>query len=257
MPMSNPPHPGEIVKFECLEPLDLTVTRAAEGLGVTHQTLSDLINEKTGVTVDMALRLSQAFGSVTGNLARNADGLRSLACARTSRANQGRELRRIKAMTRPIIAIAAILGLISVIAGAAGTHALRDTLDAGALRTFETAARFQMYHALALLATGLLSMRWQTRAPHHRRRALHTWHSALQRQPLHPRAHRHRHLRRNRTHRRHLPHGQAGHPSPSPPSVPNNPLQSCVELVEALSTDISSLPDMICPLRRRMTTSGR
>ena len=69
-------------------------------------------------------------------------------------------------MTRPAttIAIAAILGLISVIAGAAGTHALRDTLDAGALRTFETAARFQMYHALALLATGLLAMRWQTRA---------------------------------------------------------------------------------------------
>ena len=53
---------------------------------------------------------------------------------------------------------------LAVIAGAAGTHALRDTLDAGALRTFETAARFQMYHALALLATGLLSMRWQTRA---------------------------------------------------------------------------------------------
>ena len=69
-------------------------------------------------------------------------------------------------MTRPatIIAIAAILGLISVIAGAAGTHALRDSLDADALRTFETAARFQMYHALALLATGILSMQWQTRA---------------------------------------------------------------------------------------------
>ena len=69
-------------------------------------------------------------------------------------------------MARPaiIITIAAILGLISVIAGAAGTHALRDTLDAGTLRTFETAARFQMYHALALLATGMLSMRWQIRA---------------------------------------------------------------------------------------------
>ena len=63
MPMHNPPHPGEIVKFECLEPLDLTVSRAAEGLGVTHQSLSDLIDEKTGVTVDMALRLSQACGS--------------------------------------------------------------------------------------------------------------------------------------------------------------------------------------------------
>ena len=69
-------------------------------------------------------------------------------------------------MTRPaiIIAIAAIFGLISVIAGAAGTHALRDTLDAGALRTFETAARFQMYHALALIAIGILSIHWQTRA---------------------------------------------------------------------------------------------
>ena len=68
-------------------------------------------------------------------------------------------------MTRPAttIAIAAILGLLAVIAGAAGTHALRDTLDADALRTFETAARFQMYHALALLATGILSMQWQTR----------------------------------------------------------------------------------------------
>ena len=65
--------------------------------------------------------------------------------------------------TRIIISIAAIFGLISVIAGAAGTHALRDTLDAGALRTFETAARFQMYHALALLAVGILSLRWQTR----------------------------------------------------------------------------------------------
>ena len=63
MPMHNPPHPGEIVKYECLEPLGLTVTRAAQGLGISRQSLSDLIDEKTGVTVDMALRLSQAFGS--------------------------------------------------------------------------------------------------------------------------------------------------------------------------------------------------
>lgn len=65
-------------------------------------------------------------------------------------------------MTHSIIAIAAIFGLLAVIAGAAGTHTLRDTIDAGALRTFETAARFQMYHALALLSVGILSMRWQT-----------------------------------------------------------------------------------------------
>ena len=63
MPMHNPPHPGEIVKYECLEPLGLTVTRAAEGLGVTRQALSHLVNEKSDMSVDMALRLSQAFGS--------------------------------------------------------------------------------------------------------------------------------------------------------------------------------------------------
>ena len=67
-------------------------------------------------------------------------------------------------MPRYKIVIAAIFGLLAVIAGAAGTHALRDTLDASALRTFETATRFQMYHALALLAAGILSMHWQTRA---------------------------------------------------------------------------------------------
>ena len=63
MPMRNPPHPGETVRWECLESLGLTVTRAAKGLGVTRQALSDLVNEKTGVSVEMSLRLSQAFGS--------------------------------------------------------------------------------------------------------------------------------------------------------------------------------------------------
>ena len=61
--MHNPPHPGEIVRYECLEPLGLTVTRAAQGLGVTRQALSELVNEKAGVSVEMSLRLSQAFGS--------------------------------------------------------------------------------------------------------------------------------------------------------------------------------------------------
>ena len=63
MPMQNPPHPGEIVKYECLDPLGLTVTRAAKGLSVKRQTLSDLVNLKSGVSVDMAFRLSEAFGS--------------------------------------------------------------------------------------------------------------------------------------------------------------------------------------------------
>jgi uncharacterized membrane protein YgdD (TMEM256/DUF423 family) len=61
------------------------------------------------------------------------------------------------------IGIGAAFGLIAVIAGAAGTHAFRDTLDAGSLGTFETAVRFQMYHALALLAVGLLANRWPSR----------------------------------------------------------------------------------------------
>lgn len=63
MTMHNPPHPGGIVKRQCIEPLGLSVTRAAEGLGVTRQALSDLVNEKAGVSTDMAIRLSKAFGS--------------------------------------------------------------------------------------------------------------------------------------------------------------------------------------------------
>jgi len=61
--MHNPPHPGGIVRRQCLEPLGLTVTRAARGLGVTRQALSELVNERTGVSVEMAIRLSKAFGS--------------------------------------------------------------------------------------------------------------------------------------------------------------------------------------------------
>ena len=61
--MQNPPHPGEIVRCECLEPLGLTVTKAAKGLGVTRQALSGLVNEKAGISVEMSIRLSKAFGS--------------------------------------------------------------------------------------------------------------------------------------------------------------------------------------------------
>jgi addiction module HigA family antidote len=63
MPMYDPPHPGEIVRYECLEPLSLTVTRAADGLGVTRKTLSDLVNERSRISAEMAVRLSKAFGS--------------------------------------------------------------------------------------------------------------------------------------------------------------------------------------------------
>ena len=63
MPMNNPPHPGEIIKSECLEALGLSITRAAEGLGVTRQALSDLVNQKAGISIEMSFRLSKAFGS--------------------------------------------------------------------------------------------------------------------------------------------------------------------------------------------------
>ena len=61
--MKNPLHPGGIVRRQCLEPLGLSVTRAASGLGVTRQALSELLNGHTGVSVEMAIRLSKAFGS--------------------------------------------------------------------------------------------------------------------------------------------------------------------------------------------------
>jgi len=63
MPMRNPPHPGGIVRRQCLEPLGLSVTEAAKGLGVTRQALSELVNERAGISVEMAIRLSKAFGS--------------------------------------------------------------------------------------------------------------------------------------------------------------------------------------------------
>jgi addiction module HigA family antidote len=63
MAMKNPPHSGGIVRQECLEPLRLTVTAAAKGLGVTRKALSELINGKSGISPEMAARLSQAFGS--------------------------------------------------------------------------------------------------------------------------------------------------------------------------------------------------
>lgn len=63
MPLHNPPHPGGLVRRQCLEPFGLSVTDAAKGLGVTRQALSDLLNGKAGISVEMALRLAKAFGS--------------------------------------------------------------------------------------------------------------------------------------------------------------------------------------------------
>jgi addiction module HigA family antidote len=63
MRMKNPPHPGRIIRQECIEPLGLTVTEAAFRLGVTRQALNNLVNEKAGISPEMAIRLSKAFGS--------------------------------------------------------------------------------------------------------------------------------------------------------------------------------------------------
>ena len=64
MLMHNPPHPGEVVRRQCLEPLGLTVTETAKGLGVSHNTLSMLLNGRLKISPEMAIRLSQGFGGI-------------------------------------------------------------------------------------------------------------------------------------------------------------------------------------------------
>jgi len=61
--MHNPPHPGEMVREMCLKPLGLSVTKTAEALGVSRKALSELLNGRTGVSAEMSVRLSEAFGS--------------------------------------------------------------------------------------------------------------------------------------------------------------------------------------------------
>ena len=61
--MHNPPHPGEILKALCLEPLGLTVTEAAKALGVSRKTLSAILNGRAGISPEMAVRLSLAFNT--------------------------------------------------------------------------------------------------------------------------------------------------------------------------------------------------
>ena len=63
MLMHNPPHPGEVLRELCLEPLGLSVTEAAEALGVSRKTLSAILNGKAGISPEMAVRLSIAFNT--------------------------------------------------------------------------------------------------------------------------------------------------------------------------------------------------
>lgn len=60
--MKNPPHPGRVILQECIEPLGLSITDAATALGVTRNTLSELVNGKRGISPEMAVRLTKAFG---------------------------------------------------------------------------------------------------------------------------------------------------------------------------------------------------
>ncbi len=62
MTMKNPPHPGLVVLQECVEPSGLSITDAAAALGVTRNTLSELVNEKRGISPEMAVRLATVFG---------------------------------------------------------------------------------------------------------------------------------------------------------------------------------------------------
>ena len=62
MPMKNPPHPGLSVRHDCLEPLNISVTEAAQLLGVSRKQLSDVVNCRAGISPVMAIRLDKAFG---------------------------------------------------------------------------------------------------------------------------------------------------------------------------------------------------
>lgn len=61
--MHNPPHPGEVLRALCLDPLGLTVTQAAAALGVSRKTLSSILNGRSGISAEMAIRLSIAFNT--------------------------------------------------------------------------------------------------------------------------------------------------------------------------------------------------
>ena len=61
MSMHNPPHPGEVLRELCIEPLGITITDAARSLGVSRKTLSAILNERAGISPEMAIRLAKAF----------------------------------------------------------------------------------------------------------------------------------------------------------------------------------------------------
>src|SRR3990172_942084 len=70
MPIRTPPHPGGLIRREIIQPLGLSITEAARVLGVTRQALSSLLNERTALSADMALRIEKAFGPKMDHLMR-------------------------------------------------------------------------------------------------------------------------------------------------------------------------------------------
>ena len=93
MLMHDPPHPGQVIKRQCLGPLRLTVTAAAKGFGVLRNTLSTLLNGRLGISPEVAIRLSQGFGGSPGELVAAADAVRLVARAATPGQDQGEEIR--------------------------------------------------------------------------------------------------------------------------------------------------------------------
>jgi addiction module HigA family antidote len=98
MSMKNPSHPGTLVREFCLNDLNLTVTEAAAALGVSRLTLSKIINGKSGISADMAIRLAQVFGSTPDTWLRMQ---LSYDLAQAEQRNAGLHLRRLTACEAP------------------------------------------------------------------------------------------------------------------------------------------------------------
>ena len=99
MPMKNPPHPGDFIRTELIEPAGLTVTAAAEALQVSRPTLSSLLNSKAGLSGDMALRLEKAFGIRMETLMRMQSSYDIAQTRKRERQIKVRRVRRIPQLT--------------------------------------------------------------------------------------------------------------------------------------------------------------
>ena len=102
MPMKNPAHPGRIVRSACLEPLGLSVTAGAKVLGVTRQTLNKIVNGKSGISAEMAIRLAKGVRQHGGDVGADAGELRSCAGPQGRKQNQGSPSARTARIARAV-----------------------------------------------------------------------------------------------------------------------------------------------------------